>query len=320
MARPLRLQYEGGIYHVINRGNYRSALFRAERTKAAFLECLGETCTKTGWRIHAWCIMSNHFHLAVETPRGNLAEGMRWLQGTFATRFNRMRRVQGHLFQGRYKSLIVESGEYLGALCHYINLNPVRAGLCSVQDLVDWKWCSVRWLRNPKQRPKWFDPTDALQRAGGLRDTPAGRRKYLDYLDWLQEEEPARKQLQFEKMSKGWTIGSTEFRKALIKENRDLVAQRALGADVEMAEAQEQAHQELLDQLLHRLGQTRRSMAAAGKFESWKVALAAAMKARTTVTNRWLSNNLAMGSLHEVSRQVSNWKRNPDRKLAKRLR
>ena len=109
------------------------------------------------------------------------------------------------------------------------------------------------------------------------------------------------------------------FRKELIKEQRELAARRELGCD-EMVEARETALQETLDELLARLGRTRVEMVQAGKFESWKVALAAAMKARTTVTNQWLSENLAMGSLHEVSRQVTAWKRKPQRKIAKLLR
>ena len=100
MARKLRLEAEDGIYHGLNRGIHRADIFRSDKTKAAFLQYLGEACGKTGWRVHAWCIMSNHFHLAVETPRGNLVEGMRWLQGTFSTRFNRLRAERGHLFQG----------------------------------------------------------------------------------------------------------------------------------------------------------------------------------------------------------------------------
>ena len=120
MARKLRLESEGGIYHVISRGNYRAPVFRADKTKAAFLNCLDEACAKTGWRVHAWCLMSNHYHLAVETPRANLVEGMRWLQGTFSVRFNRLRQESGHLFQGRYKSLLVDPVGGLGPLCHYI--------------------------------------------------------------------------------------------------------------------------------------------------------------------------------------------------------
>lgn len=182
MARKLRLEAEGGVYHVLNRGNYRAPIFREEKTKLAFLRCLHEACTKTGWRVHAWCVMSNHYHLALETPQPNLVEGMRWLQGSFGARFNGFRKEHGRLFQGRYKSLMVDPGEGRGPLCHYIHLNPVRARLCRAEQLSGWRWCSVHWLMNPRLRASWYDPTPALDHAGGLADTAAGRRKYVEYL------------------------------------------------------------------------------------------------------------------------------------------
>jgi REP element-mobilizing transposase RayT len=246
MARQLRFEFEDGFYHVINRGNYRSSIFRAEKTKAAFLKCLGEACEKTCWPIHAWCVMSNHYHLALETPGANLVDGMSWLQGTFATRFNRMRKEQGHLFQGRYKSLIVDDGDGLGALSHYIHLNPVRAGICAIAELESWRWSSATWLFNSKLRPRWYDPQTALSAAGGLRDTAAGRRKYGEFLAWLTEDEPARKALRFEQMSKGWAIGTVGFKKDLAKEYREYAAARKAGGE-DLAEAKEAALQETLD-------------------------------------------------------------------------
>ncbi len=105
MPRKLRLEYPGACYHVINRGNYRADIFRTEGTKAAFEACLFEACSKSDWVLHAYVLMSNHYHLAVETPAGNLVAGMHWLQATFANRFNRLRGERGHLFQGRYKAL-----------------------------------------------------------------------------------------------------------------------------------------------------------------------------------------------------------------------
>ncbi|MGH7945844.1 MAG: transposase [Opitutaceae bacterium] len=114
MARKLRLEFPGALYHVINRGNYRSWVFGEDRTRTAFEQCLLETCERGGWWLHAFVIMGNHFHLAVETPEGNLVAGMQWLQSTFANRFNRLRHVNGHLFQGRYKSLLIEPGAALG--------------------------------------------------------------------------------------------------------------------------------------------------------------------------------------------------------------
>jgi putative transposase len=169
MPRRMRLESEAGVYHVINRGNYRAPLFRSARARQAFLRCVGEACARTGWRVHAWCIMSNHYHLAISTPRANLVEGMGWLQGAFANRFNRFRREHGHLFQGRYKSLVVEPDEGLGPVCHYIHLNPARARLCPPPGLRQYPWTSVRWILDPSLRPAWFDPAPALRHAGAGR-------------------------------------------------------------------------------------------------------------------------------------------------------
>ena len=129
------------------------------------MKCLGETRDKTGRRVHAWCLMTNHFHLAVN-PEGGL-----------------------------------------GPLCHYLHLNPVCARLRPVAALADWPWSSMAWLMNPAQRPAWFDPSAALAHADNLADTRAGRRQYLEYLAWLTEDEPAKKELHFAEMSKGWLIG-----------------------------------------------------------------------------------------------------------------
>jgi len=110
MARKLRLEFPGAIYHVINRGNYRGFVFRTEGAKRAFVDCLFAACVRSEWRLHAFVVTGNHYHLALETPRGNLVAGMQWLQSTFANRFNKLRGEHGHLFQGRYKSLLVEEG------------------------------------------------------------------------------------------------------------------------------------------------------------------------------------------------------------------
>ncbi|HEX9783828.1 MAG TPA: transposase [Opitutaceae bacterium] len=319
MARPLRIEREGGIHHVINRGSHRAAIFRADSTRASFLDCLAEACEKTGWRMHAWCVLTNQFHLAVETPKANLVDGMRWLQGAFSTRLNRMRSRRGQIFVGRYKSLIVDPGEGSGPLCHYIHLCPVLAGDCTVEELKAWPWSSAMWLFDGKKRPSWYCPDPALSHAGGLPDTPAGRRKYADYLAWLRKNEAERKALRFERMTKGWVIGSAAFKKKAVKEHRKLASAWAAGV-AGLEKAKEAAMQETLDDLLRKAGRSRKDAQREGKFVPWKVAVAAAMKARTTATNRWLGENLAMGSLHEISRQVATWVRAPDRALQRRLK
>jgi putative transposase len=312
MARKLRMEVEGAVYHVISRGNYRADVFRSDKTKEAFLKCLDEACTKAGWRVHAWCVMSNHYHLALETPVANLVDGMRWLQGTFAVRFNRLRSERGHLFQGRYKSLTVEPGEGLGPLCHYIHLNPVRARLCPIGQVAQWPWCSVHWLAQPKLRPKWFTPMPALSHAGNLADTPRGRNKYLEYLAWLHEDEPARKALHFETMSSGWAIGSVGFKKALLADHRDAAAALRRG-DRETVALAEAGRQDALAAALAKIGKNRADLIRAGKSEAWKISLAATLKANTTATNRWLGENLHLGALHEVSRRIGEWVRNHQR-------
>jgi REP element-mobilizing transposase RayT len=127
MARKVRIEYAGACYHVINRGNYRSWIFDSEGARKSFLKCLREASEAMGWRLRAWVLMGNHYHLCIQTPEGNLVQGMRWLQSTFANRFNRFRKESGHVFQGRYKAILLDE-DAAGAVCHYIHLNPVRVG------------------------------------------------------------------------------------------------------------------------------------------------------------------------------------------------
>lgn len=152
MARKLRVEYPGAIYHVMNRGDRREPIFLDDLDRRGFIEALGETCEKTGWQIHTWCLMPNHFHLVIETPQANLVAGMKWLLGTYTSRFNRRHKVFGHLFSGRYKSLIVDgSGNgYLKSVCDYTHLNPVRAKMLRPERSLDsYLWSSMKFYLLP---------------------------------------------------------------------------------------------------------------------------------------------------------------------------
>src|SRR5213596_2612259 len=131
MPRQFRIEYEGAIYHLLSRGDRREDIFWDDIDRRSFLQLLEQTCARTGWQVHAYCLMSTHFHLVVETPRPNLVAGMKWLLGTYTNRFNRRHDLFGHLFSGRYKALFVdESGSgYLKTVCDYVHLNPARARL-----------------------------------------------------------------------------------------------------------------------------------------------------------------------------------------------
>jgi hypothetical protein len=174
------------------------------------------------------------------------------------------------------------------------------------------------WLLKPARRPDWYDPVVALQHAGQLADTPGGRSKYLDYLAWLAEDEPAQKQMRFAEMNRGWLIGPDAFAKAMLREHEEL-AKRAASVSSGLTRQREEIWEDLLIELLHRLGHRSSDLPVAARSADWKLAVAAALKARTTVTNRWLGERLVMGSRFEVSRNVAKWARDPDPGLARKL-
>jgi REP element-mobilizing transposase RayT len=140
MARPLRIQFAGGFYHVMARGNERRAIFQDDFDRRAFLDQLWRVCDRLTWRVWSYCLMNNHYHLLVETQRPTLARGMRDINGVYAQAYNRRHDRVGHLFQGRYVARLVQKESYLLVLTRYIALNPVRAGLCTRPD--EWLWSS----------------------------------------------------------------------------------------------------------------------------------------------------------------------------------
>jgi REP element-mobilizing transposase RayT len=150
MPRKARVEFPGAVYHLLDRGDRREAIFVNGADRENFLRTLGQACGRCGWRVHALVLMTNHYHLLVETPEANLVAGMRWFQTTYTVRFNRRHRLSGHLFQGRYKAVAVdpEAHGYLVTLSDYIHLNPVRAGMISLDArLFDYRWSSYRWMR-----------------------------------------------------------------------------------------------------------------------------------------------------------------------------
>jgi len=293
MPNESRIEYPGAAYHVINRGNYRADVFATDGAREAFIRTLDEACVRSGWTIHAWCLMSNHYHLALSTSQANLAAGMQWFQGTFSVRFNRFRKERGHIFQGRYKALNVEAGRALGSVCHYIHLNPIRAKMMDMAQLKKWPWCSLQWILQPRKRKPWFEAEAALRQSGELADTPAGHRAYVDYLAWLSADEEAQKNQCFERMSKGWAMGSHDFQKRLLAEMDDARLQWVAGA-------RELAWEKMLVELKANFSAS--DMSQKTKSADWKVALAAEMKRQTTATNQWLSDALGMGNPFAVSR------------------
>src|SRR5712692_7480885 len=155
MARPLRLEFPGALYHVTARGNERRAIVRDDEDRKTFLAILARTVRLFRWTLHAYVLLGNHYHLLVETPEPNLARGMRQLNGFYGQTFNRRHGRSGHLFQGRFKAILVEKEAYLLALCRYVVLNPVRARL--VAHPQEWKWSNYRLTAGLAPAPEWLE-------------------------------------------------------------------------------------------------------------------------------------------------------------------
>ncbi len=178
MARHLRLEYAGALYLVTSRGDRREDIYFDDDDRIACLKILGGVCGRFNWVVHAYCQMTNHYHLLVETVDGNLSRGMRQLNGQYTQRFNRRHGMVGHLFQGRYKAIVVQKETYLLELTRYVVLNPIRARI--VRRLENWPWSSYRAVAGLDESPQWLDTDWLLSQFGKRRKKAIERyRKFI---------------------------------------------------------------------------------------------------------------------------------------------
>jgi REP element-mobilizing transposase RayT len=295
VARKLRIQYPGALYHVMNRGDRREAIFEDDTDRRRFLETLAEACQKTGWRVHAFCLMSNHFHLVIETPQANLAAGMKWLLSTYTARFNRRHKEFGHLFSGRYKSLVVDgSGNgYLKTVCDYVHLNPARAKLLSPeQALKSFAWSSYPlYLKSPAGRPPWLGVERLFGEWGIPKDSEAGRRVFAQGMEKRRQEDLGE---EFKAVERGWYLGDEEFRQELLEQVTAKPSFSHYGEIVQ--EAAEAQAERLIKSGLKRLKWTEKDLSARRKGDAGKVKLASELRSKTTMPLLWIANRLKMGS------------------------
>lgn len=179
MARPLRIEFPGAVYHVTARGNGRQAIYLNDTDRRHFLAVLSATVEKYNWRCHAYCLMGNHYHLLLETPDPNLSQGMRQLNGVYTQRFNRSHNRVGHVFQGRFKSILVEKDSHLLELCRYIVCNPVAAGM--VVHPAEHEWSSYRYTAKPIKQPDFLSLNWLLTQFSIKRRE--ARRLYREFVD-----------------------------------------------------------------------------------------------------------------------------------------
>ena len=167
MARPLRLELAGGLYHVTSRGDGREDIYLSDTARLAWLEIFTQVCQRFNWICHAWCQMDNHYHLLIETPEANLSQGMRQLNGVYTQYFNRSNGRVGHVYQGRYKAILVEHDSYLLELARYVVLNPLRAN--RVKRLDQWPWSSYLATCGQVDVPAWLNTDGLLSQFGKRR-------------------------------------------------------------------------------------------------------------------------------------------------------
>ncbi len=190
MARPIRLQFPGGTYHITSRGNNRSAIYLSTPDRLKFIELLGRLREKFAIKIYAYCLMRNHFHLLAETPRANLSRAMQYLNSAYTAYFNRAHRRTGHVLQGRYKSIVVDKEHYLLTLTRYIHLNPVAAKM--VRHPAEYRWSSYRFYVGRRGKPDWLMSEEVLHRFGGeeARAIAAYRAFVEDRIDDKLKDDP----------------------------------------------------------------------------------------------------------------------------------
>jgi len=327
MPRMLRVEYIGAVYHVMCRGNAGQAIYLADQDKELFLNTLSEACRKTGWRIHAYVLMSNHYHLLLETPEANLVAGMKWLQGTYTQRFNSTHKRHGHLFQGRYKSLLIDpdASEYFRIVSNYIHLNPVRAHLLDMEneDLSDYRWSSYTYfLKRSSERPDWLAVERVLASTVYESGRQKGRKLYQGYMDQRAEEEQdvkKRKELLEERknLHKGWLLGGTDFRDRML----DLIDHGGLVQTDNWRGEQRKEHgqreaERLIQKGIEELSVTEEEILQSKSMRQEKQAIVWLVKRNTTVTGVWLANRLQLGHRVNCSRALRVFDQVETRKIA----
>lgn len=295
MTRPLRLEYPGALYHVMNRGDRREAIFHGDADRRLFLESLTTVCEKTDWQIHAYCLMTNHFHLVAETPRANLVAGMKWLLGTYTMRFNRRHQVSGHLFGGRYKAQVIDEREphYLRIAVDYVHLNPVRATLITAtQKLASYAWSSYPlYLQAPERRPSWLRVDRVLGDHGVQRDDARGRREFSRRMESQREEASGS---EWNLLREGWRVGAEDFLSRLT-ERFTLETREHHSAQIRQENERERA-QRLISERLAAVGWDRARLRKECKGHPIKVRIAREIRNQSTMSMKWIASELSIGS------------------------
>lgn len=310
MARPLRYEAAGAVYHLMARGDGGKNVFEDDKDRFAWTDLLEKAHGRFGWRVHAWVLMGNHFHLLLETPEPNLVAGMKWVLGVFSQGWNRRRQRKGHVFQGRYKSVVVNGeeadGSYFKIVADYIHLNPVRSGWVGGDTgtrLRSWRWSSFGAYAGGRV-PDWLE-TGRVLRAFRLSEDGRGGKAYAGYLEArAKDRKGVVSDGALDELRRGWYLGEARFAEKVLAAIKGAVGGKRKRSSVggTAARAHDEAEAErLVVAALAELGAPgdASALAGRGRWKEEKEMVAALVRSRTAVGNRWVSARLGMG--HEVS-------------------
>ena len=306
MARRIRIQYAGALYHVVSRGDRDGPIFVDDTDRERFLSTLDEARGKTSWRIHAYVLLPDHFHLVINTPQANLVAGMKWLLGTYTTRFNVRHGLRGHLFAGRYKAVPIDpQGEYLRTAVDYVHLNPAREKLIQEdQPLREFPWSSLgSYLgRNDTQR-KAPAVEPALREFGAGK---SGRKSAQDFEQQLERRRTLDLNKEFHGLRHGWFFGSESFRVELLARMESTATANHIGPEIH--ESAEETAGQIVARELARLEWSEHDLGEHAKGDAEKIRIAEMLRRESTMTLGWIAERLRMGTVGHLSHLLY-WRR-----------
>lgn len=286
----------------MSRGDRREAIVCGNADRELWIKTLGEACAKCGWQVHAYCLMSNHFHLVMETPQANLVTGMKWFLGTYTVRFNTRHRLRGHLFAGRYKSVLVDESDdfYLRVACDYVHLNPVRAKLVGPeQRLKHYPWSSYpAYLDNGSGRPPWLRTDRLLGEHGLEEDCRVTRLEFARRMEARRIEANSAAADEGE-LRRGWHLGGEGFLSRLLDRLEGKITENHRAR--ERVETDEAKAERIIQAGLRELGWTEEDLRERKKCVAEKVHLAQRVRAETMLSLKRVAERLNMGTWTNTS-------------------
>ena len=343
MPRSPRIEFEGAIYHVMARGNRREPIVFGDDDRELFVETFSEACRKSSWEVFAWVLMDNHYHAVFRTPEPNLVKGMGWLQNAYTRRLNGRHRLWGHLFGGRYRSILVENKDhggklwrdYLTTVIDYVHLNPARAGLVDGRETraEDYRWSSLATGYNmpPSKRPEWLAVAEVLD-LFQERDTAAGRRGFLQRLNsWVREErgDPEVDGVSFaDRIQRGWVWGAEDFKESMLSflEKRlggrtsKEAGNRTYRSSATMRDRSEKRAELILLAAEGHFGRSRAKLRTPVRGDLTRAAIALRIFEETTMSQGWIAEELGMKSAPNVCQQIRRLRGIDEKSLPKQIK